>query len=70
MTVGFLGVLLYINGRYRYTGLVVSNAASVTFLFLIRYYGRQWSFIWCYDTLKRRTHYASQCSFDNLDPQL
>ena len=33
----------------RYTGPVVCNAASVTFQ-KIRYYGRQWDFILCYDT--------------------
>ena len=51
MTVCFLG--LFVNGRYhtacRYSGPMVWNSASVTFL-KICYYGRQWDLIWCNDT--------------------
>ena len=51
VTVCFLG--LFVNGRYhtacRYSGPMVWNSASVTFL-KICYYGRQWDLIWCNDT--------------------
>ena len=48
MTICFLG--LFVNGRYhtacRYSGPMVWNSASVTFL-KICYCGRQWDLIWC-----------------------
>ena len=44
---------LFVKGRYhtacRYSGPMVWNSASVTFL-KICYYGRQWDLIWCNDT--------------------
>ena len=53
VTVCFLG--LFVNGRYhtacRYSGPMVWNSASVTFL-KICYYGRQWDLIWCNDTYR------------------
>ena len=52
MRVCFLGLLA--NGRYhpacRYSGPMVWNSASATFL-KICHYGRQWDFIWCNDTV-------------------
>ena len=52
MTVCFLG--LFVNGRYHtacmYSGPMVWNSASVTFL-KICYYGGQWDLIWCNNTL-------------------
>ena len=64
MTVCFLG--LFVNGRYvtacRYSGPMVWNSASVTFL-KICYYRRQWDLIWCNDASIRITIKCFKISF-------
>ena len=62
VTVCFLG--LFVNGSYKtacsYSGPMVRNSASVTFLKMC-YYGRQWDLIWCNDTCKSLKLYVTVC---------